>query len=89
MTDNRNGSLRKVRRRTRLWTEQGGFCWWCKKPVPLYAATMDHLIPRSKGGTDSLQNNVMACYPCNQDRKNEMAEPKRGWYSGHEWHPEP
>lgn len=29
------------------------------------AATVDHVIPRSRGGTHSLGNLVIACVPCN------------------------
>ena len=29
-------------------------------------ATIDHVKPRSKGGTDDEDNLVVACFPCNQ-----------------------
>lgn len=35
--------------------------------------TVDHRVPRSQGGTDSLRNLVFACYACNQ-RKRDRAE---------------
>lgn len=35
--------------------------------------TVDHRVPRSHGGTDSLHNLVFACYACNQ-RKRDHAE---------------
>lgn len=32
--------------------------------------TLDHVIPRSKGGKDSWENLVTACYNCNQEKAN-------------------
>lgn len=43
--------------------------------------TVDHRIPRSRGGTDSLRNLVFACYACNQ-RKRDQDE---GAFLGSEW----
>lgn len=31
--------------------------------------TVDHRVPRSQGGTDSLRNLVFACYACNQRKR--------------------
>lgn len=32
--------------------------------------TIDHIIPRQKGGNDSWANLVAACIPCNRKKKN-------------------
>ena len=32
--------------------------------------TIDHVVPRSKGGTDRVSNLVLACYDCNQRKGN-------------------
>lgn len=34
-------------------------------------ATVDHMKPLGKGGSDSVQNMVLACQPCN-DEKSDM-----------------
>ena len=39
-------------------------CYFCKRPVDLYTSTLDHLIPRSKGGRNTLENLVLSCYVC-------------------------
>lgn len=36
---------------------------------PKEVATLDHLIPRSKGGDNSNENLVTACMSCNASRK--------------------
>lgn len=53
-------------------------CYWCRCTVyygvqrhpgiPSNLATRDHLVPRSRGGTNDRQNIVVACYKCNQER---------------------
>lgn len=30
--------------------------------------TLDHIQPRSQGGTDSIHNVICACFVCNQDK---------------------
>lgn len=56
-------------------------CYYCgkgnlKEDVNEYAgkralsrlATIDHFIPRSRGGTDDESNLVVACFKCNQKK---------------------
>jgi 5-methylcytosine-specific restriction endonuclease McrA len=38
------------------------------KLIDMLAATVDHVIPRSKGGTDDLSNLVLACNECNRTK---------------------
>lgn len=40
----------------------------------VYRATLEHVIPQSQGGTDSLFNLVMACAPCNSYRSSMPVE---------------
>lgn len=44
---------------------------WIAPPVMRWA-TIDHVIELSKGGTDTWENLVMACYDCNDQRGNKM-----------------
>lgn len=51
-------------RRSRLVARDGEFCQYCGA---LDAdLTIDHLLPRSRGGTNQLENLVLACFSCNQ-----------------------
>jgi hypothetical protein len=59
----------KYRQRKRILHEhQGGKCFWCPTVLRLEDATMDELIPRSRGGTQRWDNIVVACEPCNSSR---------------------
>lgn len=58
----------KIRRR--LLMKYGFTCYWCGKEVKESGkrevkATVDHLVPVSKGGTHAEHNLVIACEPCN------------------------
>ena len=87
MTDNRTGPQRKKHRRQRLFMEHGGQCYWCSKNLSVEECTLDHLMPRSRGGTDALKNLVIACAPCNWGRGSMAATPKTGFYTNDEWFP--
>lgn len=60
--------------RTNVFKRDGFKCVYCSKNENL---TVDHVIPRSKGGRDSWHNLVTACQRCNTekgDRTPEQAE---------------
>lgn len=39
-----------------------------RRDIFLVIATVDHVIPRAKGGSDDLENLVLACHKCNLDK---------------------
>jgi len=47
-------------------------CYWCSKPLDAATATNDHMIPLSKGGTNGIDNQVLACYDCNRNRRDDL-----------------
>jgi len=54
-----------------LFNEQAGLCCYCQRSMTLRlnrprTATIDHIVPRSKGGANSLFNYISACRPCNE-----------------------
>lgn len=61
-----------------VFPRERGRCWWCQRPVvrmsrrygpfPANMATLDHIVPRGKGGRDHSDNLVLACYACNHER---------------------
>lgn len=55
------------RKRAAVWDACGGRCHYCGVELhPFYTFTIDHVIPRSRGGTNALENLVGACVGCNQ-----------------------
>jgi hypothetical protein len=51
-----------------LRARDGGICHLCDKPVSRSVATRDHIIPASKGGSDSADNIALAHRNCNMAR---------------------
>ncbi len=58
----RDSSKRKITRRA-VFARDGWACQYCGKRSAL---TVDHVIPRSKGGSSSWENIVASCAPCNR-----------------------
>ena len=61
-----------------IYERDGGRCHYCSLPLNWYGnlatppedqATLDHKIPRSRGGGHTQDNLVLACLPCNMDRR--------------------
>lgn len=44
---------------------QGGCCRYCYEPLNLGLATVEHIIPVSKGGTGTKENIGVSCWSCN------------------------
>jgi 5-methylcytosine-specific restriction endonuclease McrA len=40
-------------------------CQYCWKKFPILELTIDHVIPKSRGGRKNWENSVSACRPCN------------------------
>lgn len=60
--------------RKRLLERGGCQCVFCGKRMTLDNSTMDHVVPRSKGGQDTPANLVMACLNCNQTKADRTPE---------------
>jgi len=59
-------------KKDRIYNEQKGKCFFCEKEFPIGVLTLDHLLPRSLSGDDSLNNLVLSCPECNMRRANNM-----------------
>jgi 5-methylcytosine-specific restriction endonuclease McrA len=62
-----------VRRRAPLnrravFARDGGRCQYCQAP----AESIDHVVPRSRGGQHEWENVVAACRPCNTRKRDRL-----------------
>jgi 5-methylcytosine-specific restriction endonuclease McrA len=64
-------------RRIRLLRKNGPRCYWCHESFPANQLTLDHLKPRSRGGSNKLENLRLACFPCNNRRSDSLERPGR------------
>ena len=64
-------------RRVRLLRKNGPRCYWCHATFLPSQLTLDHLKPRSRGGSNKLENLRLACFPCNNRRSDSLERPGR------------
>ena len=61
--------------RHRLYGEQESVCIGCKTHFPFRVMDVDHILPRSRGGTDHPDNLQLLCSGCNRSKGSKtMAE---------------
>ena len=82
LTMYRSGLSVDARRRLRILLYQigGTFCALCGNPLPAPASAgveIDHVQPRSQGGSDSLSNLRLVHASCNHSRQSR--QPAREW----------
>lgn len=51
-------------------TRQNHMCYWCSQPLTAYE--VDHVIPVSRGGSNSADNIVLSCSNCNRTKSNKL-----------------
>lgn len=51
-----------------IMARDGNQCFYCRKTVAKASATLEHLTPRAWGGSNFLDNLVLACAKCNEAR---------------------
>ncbi len=69
----RDAHRRKITRRA-VFARDGWTCQYCGSRSNL---TVDHVIPRSKGGNSSWENIVASCAPCNRRKGDRLPAPGR------------
>ena len=57
-----------------LFGRQEGRCNGCRMEFPFKMFDVDHVIPRSRGGTDHLDNLQLLCSHCNRLKGNRTQE---------------
>ncbi len=69
----------KSQRYQQLKKRDGPACHYCGRVPDFY--TIDHVIPRSRGGADRKPNMVLACSMCNNDKGDRLlSEWTHRWY---------
>ena len=70
--EHQQGTLYGWQLRTYVFHQNGHRCFYCgEQGKPL---TLDHIIPKSRGGTDRVANLTTACLKCNQLKDNDLPE---------------
>jgi 5-methylcytosine-specific restriction endonuclease McrA len=64
-------------RRLRIYMRDKFRCQYCGEKKAATALTLDHIMPRSRGGDNSPVNIVTACIKCNNRKSNRTPEEAR------------
>jgi 5-methylcytosine-specific restriction endonuclease McrA len=51
--------------RRNVFARDGNMCQYCGRHFPMSELSLDHVVPRSRGGLTSWENIVCACVACN------------------------
>lgn len=58
--------------RKNVWIRDEGRCQYCNREVSSNNFTLDHVIPRTLGGSTMWTNVVTCCGPCNQKKGDKL-----------------
>lgn len=70
-----------MNKRTRLYDKTDGRCAYCGCKLNELNYSVDHLQPKSKGGTNEEENLFLCCKSCNSRKKNRTLEELRFYLS--------
>lgn len=57
-----------------VYTRDDGICYFCDKELKFKQISLDHYLPKSKGGPNDIYNLVCSCKRCNKDKKSNVPE---------------
>jgi len=64
-------------KRLAIYVRDGFDCVYCRGVFPLGTdLTLDHITPRSRGGSNDASNLVTCCFSCNSARQDAELRPK-------------
>lgn len=58
----------RERRIRALTLRDGARCHYCNIKLTFDSITVDHVVPKARGGSNAIVNLVLACEPCNHSR---------------------
>lgn len=72
----------KKKQRQYIWRKAKGLCPKCGQKMTLQrdlpnSFTVDHIVPKSKGGNDSRANKQAMCATCNQAKADKLTDQPR------------
>lgn len=69
-------SQRAARRERARLLKKDPHCRWCGCDLDAHTATLEHVVPLARGGTNRRENLAIACEVCNHARGNDLGPPR-------------
>ncbi len=69
----KNSAVKQMRKR-QLAKEHGYKCFYCKTKFAYSVLIIEHIVPFSRGGTNDMNNTILACDSCNSSKHNQLIE---------------
>ena len=63
--------------RRNIFERDGNLCQYCGRHFERGELTLDHVTPRSRGGTSTWENIVLACLDCNIRKSDRLPQEAR------------
>jgi len=63
--------FKNCNRKNVIWRDKNT-CQYCNKKYSFSELTLDHVLPKSKGGHKTWENIVACCRPCNSKKGNKL-----------------
>jgi hypothetical protein len=60
--------IKMVFSRSAVFKRDNYGCQYCRKSLTSTQVTIDHIIPKSRGGSNTFENCVAACHDCNEKK---------------------
>ena len=60
--------------RANIFARDMSTCQYCGNTFPKSELSLDHVIPRTYGGTSSWENVICCCFPCNRKKGGRMPQ---------------
>ena len=64
-----------------IYNRFDGHCAYCGKKIEFDDMTIDHILPQSKGGKDTVENTIPSCQLCNNQKADRSVEEFRDFIS--------
>ena len=68
-------------KRSLVISKTNGLCGYCGSVIDSDKCTVDHLVPKIRGGSNQVENLVLACKSCNTSKGSLSVEDYRIWLS--------
>jgi hypothetical protein len=65
---------RPIPSRKNIFVRDGNRCLYCGAKAPKAVLELEHIVPKSRGGSSSWENLCAACHPCNQKKADRTPE---------------